>query len=321
MKKQLLTVISLAGVMALSGCTSATRGTVNPVPVTQPDISPTLMAEDTRALKRVVAISRFSDETKRSNSFLVDYNGDRLGKQASDILASRLTDSNKFIMLERDALNAVQTEAKYAGKALESVGADYLIVGSVSEFGRSTNSEVGVFSRNKIQIATATVNVRLINTRNGEIIYSEEATGEARTEANRVFGVGETAGYDTSLDDKAVSAAISKLVSNIMENLLDAPWQAYLVGVDQGFYMMTGGESQNVKVGDNFTVYTEGKRVKNPQTGMMITLPGKPVAEIEVMSLVGKGQNELSLCRLKSGDIDNKALASLVVREAEGAQL
>ena len=52
-------------------------------------------------LKRKVAISRFSNETQSGMTFLVDDSGDRLGKQASDILSSRLTSTGNFIMFER----------------------------------------------------------------------------------------------------------------------------------------------------------------------------------------------------------------------------
>lgn len=302
-------------VILLSACTSATRDTVNKLPSQQPTISPTLIENETLSLKRVVAIARFSDETKRGNSFLLDQNADRLGKQASDILAARLTDTNKFIMLERADLDKVIAENAFNGEELKAAGSDYLIVGSVSEFGRSDNSEVGVFSRNKVQTATATVNVRLINTKTGQIMYSEEATGEARAEANRVFGVGETAAYNTSINDKALSAAISKLVSNISENLLDSPWQAYLVNEQSGQYLMTGGKSQGIKLNDSFSVLIEGAQIKNPQTGFMMTLPGKSIATIKVVGFIGTGANELSVCETTSGSINATDLQKLIVRE------
>ncbi|ROQ28624.1 curli biogenesis system outer membrane secretion channel CsgG [Gallaecimonas pentaromativorans] len=308
-------IIPLSVIALLAGCTSATRETVNTLPKATPKVSPTLAAPEQLGLKRVVAIARFSDETKRGTSFLLDKNNDRLGKQASDILAARLTETQKFVMLERSDLDKVLSENKFDGSTMEKVGAGFLIVGSVSEFGRSTTSEVGIFSRNKIQKANATVNVRLINTHTGQIVYSEEASGEATVEANHVFNVGERSGYDTSIDDKALSAAISKLVSNISENLLDAPWRAYLVGQQEGYWLMTGGKSQGVKVGDVFDVVAPGKQVKNPQTGMMINLPGKKVATLRVTAFVGSGSNELSLCELASGSIDSKQTAQLVVEE------
>lgn len=307
-------VLPLA-LVSLAACTSATREVVNKPVTSQPAVSATLAQPQEKSLKRVVAIARFSDETKRGNVFLVDNNADRLGKQASDILAARLTETQKFIMLERADLDKVLREQSFSGAEVKSIGSDYLIVGSVSEFGRSTNSEVGVFSRNKIQTATATVNVRLINTRTGQVVYSEEATGEARVEANTVLGVGERAAYDTAINDRALSAAISKLVSNITENLLDAPWQAYLVSKQGNNFLMTGGKAQGIQLNDTFAVATQGEQVRNPQTGLFITLPGNDIAVLRVVGFVGEGDNELSVCQLVSGSLDGTDLQQLVVKE------
>ena len=52
-------------------------------------------------LKRKVAVARFTNETQSGTTFLVDDSGDRIGKQASDILSSRLAATGKFLMFER----------------------------------------------------------------------------------------------------------------------------------------------------------------------------------------------------------------------------
>ncbi|MGB0894121.1 MAG: CsgG/HfaB family protein [Parashewanella sp.] len=337
-------VLSLFVAATISGCASSTKPKIGPSLTNQPQVSATLQQPQQKGLKRVVGIARFSDETKRGNSFLLDNNNNRIGKQASDILSARLTESGKFIVLERqdDALidketnptsqngviKTTKTTTKNGDKTVTVFGngkttanqdyspkADYLIIGSVSEYGRTTNSEVGIFSRNKIQKASATVNIRLVNTKTKQVVYSEEASGEATSEASRTLGVGHTSGYDSKLDDKALSAAISKLVSNVMENLLDSPWQAYLLAENEGVYFMSGGESQGVENGDTFLVMTKGKKVKNPQSGLFIELPGTKVAEVQVMGFSGKNENEVSLLTLISGKINNKDLSNYVVRE------
>ncbi|TKB45574.1 CsgG/HfaB family protein [Thalassotalea mangrovi] len=313
MKLTLVPVIT--AILAVSACTSATREATNQPIDTTPQVSKTITEAPDKSLKRVVAISRFTDETKRGNSFLVDQNNDRIGKQAADILSARLTDSGKFIMLERTDINAVYEESMVSDGAPEIAAADYLIIGSVSEYGRSNVSDVGIFSRNKKQKAYVTVNVRLVNTKTSQVIFSEEASGEALTEANKVFGVGDSAGYDSSLDDKALSAAISKLVSDIMENLLDAPWQAYLLSQENDGFFMSGGENQGIKKSDRFAVISKGKQIKNPQTGMMVELPGKEVAQIEVVDFIGEGMNSLSFTKLVSGQIDAAKLNDYVIRE------
>jgi len=301
--------------LLLSACTSSTRSVVNTIENQKPQVSPSIAQAKQKHLKRVVAIGRFSDETKRGNSFWIDSNNNRIGKQASDILSSRLTESGKFMMLERTDIDILNSETNLNGEQLSVVGADFIILGSVSEYGRSTTSDVGIFSRNKKQTATVTVNVRLVNTKTSQVVYSEEATGEAIIEANAVFGVGEKAGYDSSLDDKALSAAISKLVSNIMENLLDAPWQAYILSSQDSQYLMSGGQEQGIKLGDKFQVLSKGKRIKNPQTGGFVELPGKQIATIKIVGFVGTGSNALSVASLESGAIGIANLKDYVVRE------
>ncbi len=311
-------IFLILGIFLLTACTSSTRSTINAPLTKQPQVSHTIAQPMGKFLKRTVAIGRFSDETKRGNSFLVDKNNNRIGKQATDILSSRLADSGKFIMLERPDISALKSENKLNNKKFSLIGAQYIILGSVSEYGRSTTSEVGIFSRNKIQKANVTVNVRLIDTRTSKVVYSEEASGEAVVEANHVFGVGERAGYNTSLDDKALSAAISKLVSNIMENLLDTPWQAYLLSVENGKYLLSGGKDQGIKIGDEFQVILKGKQVKNPQTGEFIELPGRKVANIRVVAFAGSGDNSISYTVLETGLIDSSKLTQYVVRELKG---
>ncbi|TLU64609.1 curli production assembly protein CsgG [Thalassotalea litorea] len=313
MNLKMLSVV--ASILAISACTSATKEVVNQPIKTTPSISKTIAEAPDKSLKRVVAISRFTDETKRGNSFLVDQNNDRIGKQASDILSARLTDSGKFIMLERSDINAVYQENMVDDEQSSITAADYLIIGSVSEYGRSNVSDVGIFSRNNKQKAFVTVNVRLVNTKTSQVVFSEEASGEAITEANKVLGVGDSAGYDSSLDDKALSAAVSKLVSDIMENLLDAPWQAYLLSQENDGFFMSGGESQGIKKKDKFAVISKGKLIKNPQTGMMVEIPGKEVAQIEVVDFIGDGLSSLSFTQLVSGEIDATKLNEYVVRE------
>ena len=300
--------------LLLQGCTTSTKPVVNSIP-SAAVISPTLQQPPQKALKRKVAIARFSNETRHNSGLLLNENNDRVGKQAMDILSTRLTQTGQFLMLERADLDKISAEKKFAGLITKNIGADYLIVGSVSEFGRSTSSEVGVFSRNKIQTAKATVNVRLVDVKTGQIIFAQEGSGNATTEANTVLGVGTRAGYDAALDDQALSAAISKLVSNLSENLLNQPWQAYLIGESQGYFVMTGGPSQGIKVGDRFLVQKQGAQVQNPQTGMMIQLPGTQVATIEVATLSGQGNDEVALCRVVSGSLTKGILNQLIVRE------
>lgn len=298
-----LAVLAVVLCVLFQACTTVRPPETKVIPQNSPVISKSLQNPE-RSLKRKVAIARFTNETKYGQGFFHDENEDRLGKQAMDIFSAKLTATDKFIMLERADLAHLNKEKQMANLTELNIPADYLILGSVSEFGRKTTSDVGVFSRTKTQTAYAKVYVRLVDVRTGQIIYSEEGAGEASSEAGTVLGVGSNADYDATLNDKVISAAIGKLVNNIYEKLLDKPWKSYLLSYDQGSYMISGGQLQGIKENDVFTVYKRGQKVNNPQTGIMIELPGKEVGKIKVISLVpGEVTTELSICSKVSGEL------------------
>lgn len=290
--------------LLVSSCATVTNEKITiPQSSNNTQISPTIQNATEHSLKRKVAISRFSNETKHGGSFLRNETEDTVGKQAMDILSARLSSTGKFLMVERSDLGKIQKEQSTFKVENELIGADQLIIGSVSEFGRKDTSEVGVFSRTLKQKVYAKVNVRLIDVKTGQIIFSQEGEGDAISEVGKTFGVGEEAGYDSTLDDKALSAAISKLVSNLIENLLDRPWRSHILTKEDNNYIIAGGASQGVKAGNEFGVFTVGKKIKNPQTGMFVQLPGKKIAELKVVSTSGKDTNEISICTLASGNI------------------
>jgi curli biogenesis system outer membrane secretion channel CsgG len=306
------------GILAcfLWSCSTVKPPEVRVVPDQAPQESKAATSKQERFLKRKVAIARFSNETKYGQGFFYDQNDDRLGKQAMDIFSAKLTATDKFILLERVDLSHLTKEKEMAKLDDFHIPADYLILGSITEFGRKTTSDVGIFSRSKKQTAYAKVNVRLVDVQTSQIVYSEEGSGEAFSEAETVFGAGTTASYDATLNDKVISAAIGKLVNNIAENLLEKPWRSYILSAEANNFFVAGGALQGIKVGDIFAVYKRGQKVSNPQTGIPIELPGKVVGKLKVESLVaGDVTTELSICTKESGDIPTTNFSDYYVQE------
>ena len=294
----------------LSGCATMQKTQTHQIPkASQTQTSKTLEAKKVntdkpKGLKRKVAIARFSNETRYGQSFFLDKDNDRIGKQAMDILSNKLFETGKFIMLERADLSKIEKELKIGGAHKLDNAADYIIIGSITEFGRKETSDVGLFSRVKKQEAYAKVHIRIVDVSTGQIIYSDEGKGTAYSEAGTVMGVGDKAGYNSQLNDKAIDAAISDLASNIIENMLDKPWRGYILGYEDGLLITSGGKSQNIEVGDTFVLYKEGKKVKNPQTNMIITLPGKKIATLKIEATLGNTpETEVSMASVVDGDI------------------
>lgn len=270
-----------------------------------------------KALKRKVAIARFTNETLYGKGIFYEKENDPMTKQALDILSNKLASTGKFILLERSDLDKVLAE-KESGSSYKDLNADFIIVGSITEFGRKNIGDANLISRTRTQVAEAAVSIRLIDVSSGQIIYSEEAKGEAELKSKSTLGVGASADFDATLSDKAISAAVSKLVENIISNCMDRPWRAYFLTEEDGNIFISGGQSQGIAIGDEFLVKQIGKSVKNPQTGMMMELPGKEVGKIRIAYTGGDTpQSEFSIVEFTQGQIDMNNPANYYIEEVK----
>ena len=298
--KRIITLfsISLSSLM-ISGCATVTNPTIVSVEANKPVVSKTIENQPKHFIKRKVAIGRFTNETNYGKGFFDKSSEHGIGRQAMDILSARMAASEKFIMLEREDMDLINSELEMNNLGSINIAADYLILGSISEFGRNTTGEVGVFSRTKKQTAFAKVNIRLVDVSTGQVIYSEEGSGEAFSEVGTVLGAGSRAGYDSSLNDKVISAAISKLVNNIIENLTEKPWRSYILNIQNDNIVIAGGKTQGINIGDTFNIFKKGDIVTNPQTGMKIELPGELIGKVKITKTVGTNIND-EICFAKS---------------------
>lgn len=310
MQKKLMQAVIV--LIILSGCTTHQK-----IVRVEPQVQ--TVKQEEHELKRKVAIARFSNETQYAKGIFYDKENDPVGKQAVDILSTKLAASNKFILLERQDMDKIMEELKIAGnEGYPQIGADYLIIGSVTEFGRKNIGDVNVFSRSKTQTVQAGVSIRLVDVSTGQIIYSEEAKGEAETTNKSVMGLGEQTDYDATLSDRAISSAISKLVENIINNCTGRPWKSYFLSYDNDGILISGGKSQGLKAGDIFDVVEKGKSVKNPQTGVMIELPGKTAGKVKIDFTGGDNpQNEFSIVSFTEGSIDKQNLNNYYIQEVK----
>ena len=264
-------------------------------------------APSERVLKRKIAIGRFSNETRYGAGLFVDQQNDRIGKQASDMLATEITRSGKFIVLERPDLGKLEAERLLTGASPSDVrrslvGVDALILGSVVEFGRETTGDRQVFQRSKRQTARARVNIRLVDPVTSHVFFAADGSGEANSEVYTTLGFGGQAAFDSTLDDKAMAAAVADLVDRLQRQLASRPWITGVLRVDGDQVMIAGGARQGLKPGDRLKVMVPGAVVRSPQTGFDVRLPATQVGVLEVQSFFGDSDiTEGSICRLVSG--------------------
>lgn len=271
-------------------------------------------SSDQKALKQKVAIGRFTNETRYGQTLLRDSNLDPLGKQAADIMAAYLVQSNAFLVFERTDTSQIEAERARAGDDSSMVGVDTLILGSIVEFGRSEDGERGLFSRERTQRAHAKVAIRLVDVRTGLVFHSATGSGEATTETKTTLGMGSTSRFDGSLTDKALSVAVEDVLEELVKTIQARPWRTDILAIEGDQIYISGGSSQGLQAGDRLAVLRPGRRVESQQTGVPIELPATRVGELEVVSHFGSGElTEGSIARLVSGALDSETVSNLYV--------
>lgn len=274
---------------------------------------------NTKSYKRKIAVARFSNETRYGRSLLRDGDLDPLGKQASDMLSSRLIASGNFLVFERADVEKIQREGALTSKKLDLVGVDALIIGSVTEFGRFTGGKQGFLSSTKNQIARAKVEVRLVDVHTGLAFFSAVGSGEANTESGAIAGYGSRADYDATLNDRVIAAAVSDMLNSLVSKLEERPWRTDILKVDGSQVIISGGKHQGIKVGDTLSVLRSGQKVKSQQSEFNITLPSKEIASIKVINLFGNSEtDEGSICEVVNGNLQNISRDDLFVAEKKG---
>ncbi len=267
--------------------------------------------------KRKIVIGRFTNETNYGRTLLSDDNYDRIGKQASDMLASRLVKSNRFLVFERPDLNKIEAEQKITNEK-DLVGSDTIILGSVTEFGRSLTGKAGFLSSTKMQTAKAKVEIRLIDTKTSQAFFSATGSGEANTESGEVAGFGSAADYDATLNDRAIAAAISDVINNLIISMENRPWQTDVLKVDGNQVFISGGKFQGLKEGDLLYVMKKTDTVKSKQSGFAINLPPEKVASVKVLSLFGDNEtNEGCVTTIVDGAVNGSDIDKFFVKEGE----
>jgi curli biogenesis system outer membrane secretion channel CsgG len=258
--------------------------------------------------KRKIAVACFSNATEYK-TFTKECLNDPMGKQAMDILASKLLETNKFILAERRDMDKILENLKMPeNNVSQEVGAEYILTGSVVEFGNKKGRKTSA------KTIETTIRIRLVDVLSGEIICSEEAKGEGEYAGPKWQNKNNE--YDPAIGEKAISDAITKLVGPIISSCTERPWKTFIVNYDLNGIVIAGGESQGLKFDEILEIVEKSKTIKNPQTGETTEIPEKVVGKIQIVCFAGNTpENEFALTTLTEGDFDTEHLNRYYIKE------
>ena len=215
--KRLLVMIPI---LFLASCATETSTTVAPKQVTSAGTSYS-------GPKNPISVGKFDNRSTFLRGLFSD-GVDRLGSQAKTILVTHLQQSNRFVVLDRENMTEIQQEAKLRNKDQKLKGAQFVLTGDVTEFGRKETGDqqlFGILGRGKTQVAYSKVSINVVNVLTSEVIFSVQGAGEYALSNREIIGFGGTASYDSTLNGKVLDLAIREAVNRLVEGIERGAWK------------------------------------------------------------------------------------------------
>ena len=257
--------------------------------------------------KHVIAVLPFTNRVQNV------YGSANIGEGLSEILITELLRTNRYLIVEREAIQQILKEQELGMTGLarkgttpatgQLAGTQFMIRGSVTEFNEQAEGGGITFGFSKAEIghkshvAKVGIDVRIVDNATGQILASHYANAEAKssglTLAARIkhnsdnFKVG-TSGFESTALGEATRTAVRTVVSFIMEQSQHIPWQGSIIKSGRGKTYVNRGTTSNLKVGDRLVVYSKGEPLIDPETGFNLGSEEERLCGLTVSSVKEK---------------------------------
>lgn len=282
--------------------------------------------------KHRVAVLDFGYGTVLTSVQAIFGSNQDVGKGISDLLINQLVNDGSYRVIERSALDKILKEQNFsnsdrantatAAKIGALLGADTIIVGDVTQFGRDDKNfgaggvggHWGTYGLGGLGLkkakAVVEVTARIVDVNTGEILASTTGHGESNRSSTNMLGGGASgwtgggghldmgsSNFGQTILGEAVKQSVAQLASNLDAKAAtlpapEAPKAAALPPLDGLVADATGsglivnvGSSAGVKVGDKLAITRVSRTIKDPATGKPLRTIEAPVGFVTVTSV------------------------------------
>ncbi len=262
-----------------------------------------------RGLQLRVAVAQFD----ANDRFKSEYGGWNIGGGLAAQLVTALIRSGRVIVVERAILSKVLMEQEISQNRLSSpftqipagqlLGVDYLIVGEVTEFEErqiSAGAAAGVLAwvgpkvSSDISAAHVGMDIRIVDTRTGEVLHSHRASGKAWGKA---FGVKFQSGlvdfggevfHKTPLGKatrRSIEGAVDFILQVVEQQIEEFAWTGRVIDIDGPYIYIDAGRSAHISVGDQLKISDVNKVLTDPETNGILGLVEKEIGKAQVVDV------------------------------------
>lgn len=268
-------------------------------------------SKDAEHLRKSIAVVDFS-------SRVANFKG---GSGFVEMLTNALFQSERFVVVDRDALWRVLDEQDFAASdrsasALKTavtgkvLPAQLLIIGAITDAateGAQSTSSTGInikgfrFGGSRAK-ASMTVIIRILDSSTGEVLESISVEHESKSGGASVSGCvyGVCGGSDSAQGKywaKITEEVINKAVDQIVDRTRAIPFKGKLIKSEGETIYTNVGARNGVKIGDTYSVYSPGEELIDPDTGESLGSDMFKVGSIRLINV----QEKFSRASIETG--------------------
>jgi len=235
-----------------------------------------------------------------------------------DLFTTAMVDKGSFRVFERERLAAIMKEqnlglsgnitpdtAVQVGRLL---GVQYLLTGRVTRFaykGKSYDAFFKVGFKYKSQELQGRLDIRLIRTDTGEIVYVDKGENGKKFKNLRVASIGGGTDYDQTMVGEIFEPIIEDMAKKMATKVADlkitpaamTKEEGKIIKVDGSKVFINLGSRNGVNTGDSFTVYRMGEALIDPDTGEELGASETRIGSLKVTSV----DEKYAICSVESG--------------------
>lgn len=230
-------------------------------------------------------------------------------KGVSDLLTNKLVNSGRYTMIERSRIADILAEqnlaaagridASTAAQIGRVLGADVVIIGSVTRFNLDEEgggaSIFGIGGSGSRRTAEVELTARIVNTTTAEIVAAVEGSGsESEGSGGVSISIFGSANRSADNDDELLSGAAEEAVTQLASQITDSALRlsampatlptidATVADVSGNTVIINRGTQDGFRSGMRLSIERVDREVLDPQTGEVLRTVTTPIGQVEL---------------------------------------
>jgi curli biogenesis system outer membrane secretion channel CsgG len=284
------------------------------IPPSAPAAEKTIVKILTGPVQQIAGPRRsiYVDQISASGPISNDPSGWDVSGGLSAMLTTALTESQRFIVVDRSTIGVLQGEHDLAKSLAENgqivaasghvIPAQYAVSGMVTEFGVSSGTSAGVAGiggvlDNALSMSHASgkiaIDFKVTSARTmaviGTFVVSKSISNSSVgfTGSYKGMSFGDTTFWNTPLGE-ATREAMNEAVNKIVQIVSGGHWEAQIADIDGDTVYINAGGIAGLKVGDKLAVEHVTKTIMDPSTAEVLGELKSRVAVIDITSVEDK---------------------------------